>query len=270
MEYLIAMDLEGIHGVVGIPYSGLSKGSDTHIQACENALKEVNTAIRALFDQGADKVVFWDNHGGGGNLDPAQIDSRAIQVCPKGEPYRFDFVNGYHFDGILLMGYHSREGTLGGVLAHTYNSSKIQYVKLDGKPMGEIEIDSYICAAHKIPVLFLSSDDVCIRQAKETLPNITTVTTKFAKSRNAAEFKDEKVVLDELYEGIKTAITSYTTDMPLYPCPAKVEIRYTRMEDAEKVYNKIKEKQEIPVAYGEDAHILVFTVDRINQIPALL
>ena len=150
MEYLIAMDLEGIHGVVGRPYSGLSKGSDAHIQACENALKEVNTAIRALFDQGADKVVFWDNHGGGGNLDPAQIDSRAIQVCPKGEPYRFDFVNGYHFDGILLMGYHSREGTLGGVLAHTYNSSKIQYVKLDGKPMGEIEIDSYICAAHNI------------------------------------------------------------------------------------------------------------------------
>lgn len=270
MNFLIAMDLEGIHGVVGEPYGKLSKGCDAHTQARENALKEANTAIRALYDAGADKVVFWDNHGGGGNLDSTKVDSRAIQVFPKGDPFRFDFVKQHQFDGILLMGYHSREGTLGGVLAHTYNSSKIQYVKLDGKPVGEIEIDSYICATHGIPVLFLSGDDVCIRQAKETLPHMTTVVTKFGKSRNTADLREPTVVLDELYEGIRKAVTEKTVDMPLYPCPAKVEIRYTRMETAEEVYNKVKEDGKIPVEYGEDAHILHFTVHAINEIPKLL
>lgn len=270
MEFLVAMDLEGIHGVVGRPNEKLSKDTESYAIAKENALIEANTAIAALFDAGADKVLLWDNHGGGNNVDTEKVDPRAIQVFPsKTDKHRFDFVQKHHFDGILLLGYHSREGTLGGVLAHTYNSGAIQYVKLNGKPIGEIETDAYICAAHGIPVLFLSSDDVCIRQATETLPNITTVITKFGKSRNEAELKDRETVLSELSKGIRKAVLERTADMPLYPFPATLEIRYTRMERAAELYKKAQEN-EIPVAYGEDAHILIYTVNEAKQIPFLI
>ena len=270
MEFLIAMDLEGIHGVVGEPNIGLKKETESYNLAKENALYEVNTAIAALFDAGADKVAFWDNHGGTPNLDPTTIDPRAVQIFPPKGALRFDFVKEHSFDAILLLGYHSREGTLGGVLAHTYNSSAIQYVKLNGKPIGEIETDSYICAAHGIPVIFLSSDDVCIRQATETLPHVTTVTTKFGKSRNEAILRDRDTVLAELYDGIKRAALEMTADKPLYSFPATLEVRYTRMERAAKYYDKAINELHIPVEYGEDAHILVYTISKANQIPLVV
>ena len=64
MEYLIAIDLEGIHGVVGEPYGKLSKDSPYHAPAAEAAALELNAAIKALFDNGATKVAVWDNQIG--------------------------------------------------------------------------------------------------------------------------------------------------------------------------------------------------------------
>ena len=55
MEYLISVDLEGVHGVVGEPYKSLTRASDFDT-AVENAYFEINTAVKALFDNGADKV----------------------------------------------------------------------------------------------------------------------------------------------------------------------------------------------------------------------
>lgn len=33
-------------------------------------------AVRALFDEGADEVIVWDNHGSGVNLDYDLLDAR--------------------------------------------------------------------------------------------------------------------------------------------------------------------------------------------------
>ena len=79
MEYLIAVDLEGIGGVVGLPNQTLN-GSPDYEVAKENAVKEINAATKALFDGGATKVCVWDNHGGGGNLDFSKIDPRVEKI----------------------------------------------------------------------------------------------------------------------------------------------------------------------------------------------
>ena len=44
MEYLIAVDLEGVHGVVGEPYKGLTSDHEEYAKAVENATDEVNEA----------------------------------------------------------------------------------------------------------------------------------------------------------------------------------------------------------------------------------
>ena len=82
MKYLIALDLEGVGGVVGVPYSGLKKESDGWYQARAQAVLEVNAVARALFDTGAELVALWDNHGGGGNLDYSLLDERIELVFP--------------------------------------------------------------------------------------------------------------------------------------------------------------------------------------------
>lgn len=265
MEYLIACDLEGIHGVVGEPYKGLLRELDDYKVAIRNAEKEINATARALFDAGASKVCLWDNHGGGNNIDESKIDKRVTFVYHKKDKCRFELVREHNFAGIIYLGYHSREGTRGGVLAHTYSSVAIQYIKIDGVPVGELDIDTYICAMHGIAPLFCASDDICISQFKSLAPEAVTVVTKYAKGRNAADFIDEDTVLSEIYKGVYEAAGKKLSPIP-YPTPAEVEIRYTRMELAETMYERAV-NMGIPVRYGEDAHILHLTIERMNELP---
>ena len=207
MEYLIAVDLEGVNFVKGDAYVGLGKEVSDYKIAIEQAVLEINSAINALFDGGATKVVVWDNHGGGNNIDFSKIDARAekqpiIAPCVN----RFEFCKNYNFVGCVFIGYHSKEGSIDGVLAHTYNSSAIQYFKIGGKAYGEFEIDASIASEYGIKPLFASGDSVFIEQVKEFSPETETVITKTAISRNEAIFNDNKEVLSNVYNGVLKAI----------------------------------------------------------------
>lgn len=269
MEYLIAVDLEGIGGVVGKAYETLNGSSDYEV-AKENAVREINAAAKALFDSGATKVAVWDNHGSGKNLDFSKIDPRTVKVDNFSHKYRLDFANEHNFKGIIYLGYHAREGSFGGVLAHTFSSVSIQYAKIDGKPVGELEIDSYISATHGIAPLFLASDDVCVNQFKETSPATVTVITKYGKGRNAAELRDEDEVVKEIYEGVKQSVTA---NIPLVEvkCPIAYEARYTRAEKAAEMYERAKADDGIDsVKYGDDTHTLHFVVNSQNRFSYVL
>ena len=268
MKYLIAIDMEGIHGVVGEPYTGLTRQLPDYKVATENGALEVNAAVRALFDNGATEVAVWDNHGGGGNLDFEKIDPRVTKIDSKGDKLRFDFARDRGFSGIVYLGYHAREGTLGAVLAHTYNSVAIQYVRLDGRDVGELELDTYIAATLGIAPIFSASDDICNSQFTALAPEAVTVTTKYARGRNAAEFKDEGEVLREIYDGVALAVKKNARPIS-YPVPAHAEIRYTRMEDAAEMLERAH-RLGIECAYGTDAHILEVNVNKISEIVALL
>ena len=141
MEVMIACDLEGIHGVVGEPYQTLTDSFD-YGKAVEGAILEINMAAKALFDSGATKVIVWDNHGKGKNIDFAALDSRVIRADTKGDLRRGDFAQAHDIRGVVFLGYHAREGAPCGVLAHTYSSKTLQYVKLNGDTIGELYVDS--------------------------------------------------------------------------------------------------------------------------------
>lgn len=270
MNYLIAVDLEGIHGVVGEGYKTLTDSFDYN-DAIEGATLEINTAIRALFDCGAEKVAVWDNHKGGGNLDFSLIDHRATEIRCKSDPLRFDFTKEHNFKGVIFLGYHAREGKANGVLAHTYSSKTIQYIKLNGKAVGEIFVDSHICAMLGVEPIFLASDDVGVNDMEEVCPTVKTVITKYGKGRNKAEFRKREDVLEDIYNGVCEAVLRTERNViPKFPEKPSVEIRYTRAERAAKKYNAIKESAYVPVEYGEDTHILHFEVTSPQQIFKLI
>ena len=269
MEYLIAVDLEGIHGVVGEPYSGLVKTIPEYKVAVTNAVKEINTVVKALYDGGAKKVSVWDNHGGSGNIDFAEIDPRVEEIDYRKDRRRYDFVKEHHYKAVLFLGYHAKEGTLGAVLAHTFSSVGIQYVKVNGRAVGELDTDTWINAKHGIPTIFAASDDKGIAQVHEISEDIATVITKYGTSRNTAELREETEVLQEMYDKVLAAMKNEGA-LPILEMPAQVEVRYTRMEHAAEIYDKVLAEGEIPVEYGEDAHILNFTVNQVEDIPYLL
>lgn len=267
MEYLIAVDLEGVHGVKGEALKGLSPDMADYKIAVENAHLEINAAARALFESGAKTVVVWDNHGAGVNLKKECLDSRVI-LWQKIPNRRMAFCKEFNFNAILFMGYHAKAGEPGGVLAHTYNSKNIQYIKINGTQVGELTIDSIVAGTYGLKPIFASSDDIALKEIENLVPNIVTVKTKKALGRNAAEFKEQQEVLEEIYSGVKCAVKA-DTNLVKIAYPIKVEIRYTRSEHAEEFLQKAN-KNGINASFFEDCHTITFTTNKIDDIPFLV
>ena len=271
-KVLIALDLEGVNNVVGEPYSGLTVGSCEWEIARRQAALEVNAAADALFSSGVSRVALWDNHGGGGNIDPLDLDTRVELLSPDKSLPRMYF--GSEFDCVCFFGYHAMEGTLGGVLAHTMNSRMVQHYKLNGRYIGEIDMDAYIAASHGVPSLFYAGGDIACSQAKMAVPGIVTVVTKREISRNAAEYRDNGELLDEIRQRIVEAVEKEAViDELTYP--ATFEKSFKRVEDAA-AYLELLLSLGIEAAHpceeilGKDAHTVVSKINSIDDFIACI
>ena len=263
---LIALDLEGVNNVVGEAYSGLKIGSAEWEKARRQAAFEINEAADALFCAGAKRVAVWDNHGGGPNLDPADIDTRVELLAVDKALPRMYFAG--EFDCVCYFGYHAMEGTLGGVLAHTMNSTMIQHYKLDGEYIGEVDMDSYIAASHGVPSCLFVGGDIACAQAAVAVPGIVTVVTKKELSRNEAVFRDNGELAREIRERIVEAVSG-EVKMPTLRLPATFEKSFKRTEDAARWLDRllsvgIEAWHPCEKILGKDAHTVVskiYTID---------
>ena len=226
---LLLCDLEGVNRVVGEPYHGLGRDTEQWEIARRQAAKELNAAADALFEAGAGIVGLWDNHGGGGNIDPDDLDPR-ISLIVKPQGPGLSFAAG-RFDCVCFFGYHAMEGTLGGVLAHTMSSATVQFYKLDGMYIGEVDMDAAIAASHGIPCVFFAGGDIACSQAQRAVEGITAVVTKTELSRNRAVFRDNEELFREIREKIVEAVRTDLVPKPLgFPCV--MEKSFKRVEDA--------------------------------------
>ncbi len=269
---LLALDLEGVNNVKGVPYEALSKGTDEWKIAKKQGALEINAAAEALFAAGAEKVDLWDNHGGGHNIDKADLDPHVTLLDPDLSLPRMYFADGY--DCVCYFGYHAMEGTLGGVLAHTMSSKTVQFYKLNGKYIGEIDMDAYIAASHGKPSVFFAGGNIACAQAKSAVNSIVTVTTKHEISRNEAEFRDNSELFAEIGKKITEAVNTEHGYKTL-DFPASFEKSFKRVEDAAKYLARLQ-KRGIEADYlsdeilGKDAHTVVSTVHNIDEFIACI
>ena len=161
-RYVISVDCEGVACVAGLPGMGLTKENPVYAFAAREALEEANAAARALFDSGADDVIVWDSHGTGVNFDYAMVDPRCRIALGSGFGARIPGMD-ETFSGLLFIGYHAREGTKDGVLAHTYSSATYQHVRINGKDVGEMEVDAAWAGKYGVKVLFTATDAAGVR-----------------------------------------------------------------------------------------------------------
>ncbi|MBR5867885.1 MAG: M55 family metallopeptidase [Clostridia bacterium] len=264
---LLALDLEGVNLVVGEPYKGLGKGSEQWEIARRQGAKEINTAANALFAAGAEVVALWDNHGGGNNVDPADLDPRIdLLQCDLTKPRQYFSEN---YDCICYFGYHAMEGTLGGVLAHTMSSKDLQFYKWNGKYIGEVDMDAAIAASYGLHSCCYVGGNIACAQAERAVPGIVTVVTKKELSRNRAEFRDNEELFAEIAEKIVEAVGK---ELPLAEVtfPGEMQKSFKRVEDAA-VYLERLQNLGIKADYladdilGRDAHTVVATVGNMDE-----
>ena len=265
---LLALDLEGVNKVVGEPLKGLYSDTEQWEIARAQAVLEINAATEALFDIGVEKVGLWDNHSGGGNVDTSLLDPRIIYIEKTPGKPRMRFADG-EYDCICYFGYHTMEGTLGGVLAHTMDSASVQYYKLNGKYIGEVDMDAYIAAEMGMPSRFFAGGNITCMQAKRAVPEIVTVVTKEELSRNQANFRDNDELFADIKKNIAEAVQSHA-ELHKLSFPAIVEKSYKRVEHAANYYNRLQGfgmestylDDEI---LGKDAHTVVTKVNNIDE-----
>lgn len=262
MKFIVAVDLEGV--ACAYAPCGESIESSFNIEFVrKQATREADAAARALFDCGAEEVIVWDNHGRGCSLDYEQLDERcsiAIGACVE---TRYPVLD-ESFSGVVMIGYHAMASNGEAAIAHTYSSVTYQYMKVNGKEVGEVSVDAAIAGEYGVPVIFVSGDDKCTLEAKEVLPWIETVQTKKAFSYTRVLSKHPKAVINEIYEGVKRAVARLG-EMQCYrfTTPLELELRYKRTDAA--THTKLIDMNGKPFAF-KDGYTRVGMLEKAEDV----
>jgi len=146
---------------------------------------DVNAVCEGAFSAGASRVLVKDAHGPGTNLLSHKIDERAELFTGWGP--LGSMVEGLDstFDGLMLVGYHSRAGTERGVLSHTF-MGQIESLEIGGVEVGETGIAAAWAGHWEVPVILVAGDEAVTVEAEELLPGVTVCAVKRGLNRESA------------------------------------------------------------------------------------
>ncbi len=204
MKILIAADMEGISGVVHWDHVDSTHSEYSRFRKLMTG--DVNAAIRGVFEAGADEVIVADGHGRGRNILIEEIDPRARLNC--GTPSPFSMVQGVDsgVDAALFIGYHARVGAPNAILDHTWSSSCVAGVWLNGQVVGEVGWNAAVCGHFGVPVILVSGDQTVCAEASALLGAVETVVVKRASGRMAAECLPPEVAQQRICEAARRAV----------------------------------------------------------------
>ncbi len=201
-------DLEGVSGVDDHRQvdADITEYRELYKRARNLITEDVNAAIRGLRVGGATEIDVIDGHAYGEppyvNIIRDKIESGAKVIAGfeawspvKSFPWE-------SYDAGVLLGYHAMAGTLDGFLSHTVSS--LTAVKMNGKFVGEAEIEAWWLGHHNVPTILVIGDAAVVREAKSLLPGIEGVIVKTATSRNTVKC----LPLDEARSIIQRTATS--------------------------------------------------------------
>ncbi len=182
MKVFIAVDMEGATGVAHREH--LLPGGNDYEKARRWLTSDVNAAVEGAVAAGATEVYVNDGHGNMRNLLLDELHPAArLVVGPaqaKNKPLvQVTGIEAGGFEAAMLVGFHSRAGTPGGLLSHTWVGMLVHEIRLQGQVAGETLLDAAIVGHYGTPVVLVTgADDVC-REAKADLgADLATVEVK--------------------------------------------------------------------------------------------
>lgn len=182
LKVYISADMEGVAGISSMQQLG--PPSPDYEWARKLMTAEVDSAISAAFEAGANQVVVSDGHGSHTNLHADEIDQRASLIT--GAPSPLGMIEGIDstFGAVIFVGFHARASTAGAVIDHTYTGT-ITDMTLNGQSVGEYGMSAAVAGYYGVPVVFISGDSAVTEQARTLIPGIETVVTKNGIARFA-------------------------------------------------------------------------------------
>lgn len=232
MKVFISADMEGISGVA---YKGiLSEESREHERARKLMTGDVNAAIEGALEAGADEILVNDSHGWMQNLIPDELNEKALLI--RGSPKPLSMMEGIDrtFDAVFFIGYHSKRGTRLGFLEHSFSSSTVSEIRVNGESFGEIGINSALAGSFGVPVVLVTGDRAATEEALSLLKAVEVVAVKEAVSRVAAKGLHPKAAGRLIRESAIKALKEISRFKPfVIRPPVKVEVQFLNAEMAD-------------------------------------
>jgi D-amino peptidase len=233
MKIFISVDLEGISGIVDGSETGRDKSE--YEKARDLMVEDVNAAIDGVLELGDSEIVVSDAHGGMKNINPNKLNEVATLV--RGTPKPLTQMAGIDdsFDAALFIGYHSKKGTLHGILSHTISGRTIESIIINGIEVGETAINAAIAGYYGVPLIFVAGDLAVTLEAKELNPKIEVAAVKEAVSRTAAVCLHPKIARKLITKRVTKALKNKDSIEPFsLKSPIEIITRFTnaRMADA--------------------------------------
>ncbi|MHC4718399.1 MAG: M55 family metallopeptidase [Planctomycetota bacterium] len=261
MKVFMMTDLEGVAGVVSFEPQTYAAGPENR-RACSLLPAEINAAVEALVETGAQDVLVADCHGPGAvvfeELHPAAKLLHGRPLAPRSRMMEATS----EYDVCMIVGQHAMAGTVDGDLNHTQSSRSIDCIRLNDQPIGEIAQFALSQGASGRPVIFLSGDEAACREAEALIDGITTVAVKCGLGRNSAISLSAAEARGRIGEGVRRAVQRHRDEpiAPLtWPGPYVLEKRFFHTDAADRA-------ADTPDAERVDSQTVRFRSDDIARI----
>ncbi|MGB9720332.1 MAG: M55 family metallopeptidase, partial [bacterium] len=244
INLFISFDLEGVSGVTS--WKEMKKDSPDLSRIRKIATQEVNSAIRGVRKSGMEigEILICDSHASGENLLIEELEPGINLI--KGTQRNYYMMEGLNenFDIVFFIGYHAMVGTEAGIMDHSYSSSLIYNIKINGEYVGESEINAGIAGHYGVPLGLVSGDDKLAKEIKRFFgPQVETVVTKYTISRFCAKCRHPADVQKEIEIKAQRVIKKINKLKPFkfkYPINAEIEMINSLFGDAIKNLSGLK------------------------------
>jgi len=220
MKVFISADIEGTNGIAH--WNEADRTKPDYKEFRQQMTAEVKAACEGLNLAGAKEILIKDAHDSARNLKVSELPDN-IKIIREWSGHPFSMMQGIDdsFDAAVFTGYHSRAGSDTNTLAHTFTDD-LMYIKINGSYASEFLINAYTAAYVGVPVVLLTGDKGLCEEAKNTIPNITTVAVIEGKGSSSISIHPTKAI-KMIKSAAKKALSGNTSKCRL-TLPPKLEI----------------------------------------------
>ena len=220
MKVYVQTDIEGVAGFCFFENrKDTSMENFNHRQRMRRLLTdEVNTAVKAAFEEGADEVLVNDNHGTGYNMLFENLDPRCRIIHGRNcsGPHWLPLLAGS--DAMVLIGMHAMGGTPVSITPHSrWQVNGGEFYLSEGTMAAAIAGDL------GIPAVMVSGDDRIAAEFREKIPQIETVEVKQALSPYQACSLIPSRACERIGQGVRKGLSRYK-EIPPYRIPGPVTL----------------------------------------------
>jgi D-amino peptidase len=235
VKVFISADIEGITGLVSWSQCGRPNAEHYDFGFARRMMThDVNAAVRGARAAGANKVVIKDSHGNSKNLliDELEAGVELVSGHGGGTDGMMQGIDAT-FDAALLVGYHAKAGTLGGIMEHTITGG-VHRLFVNGIECGEMGLSAGVAGRFEIPVVFASSDAAGCKEMESLVPGVKTVTVKEGISRYMGKLLHPSVTGRAIENGVQDAIKNRGRMQPVkWDEPTRIRLEFNRAEEAD-------------------------------------